>query len=47
MKVIEEEVEDNSVPWKGKHSSFFEMNMLQGKALDPDANPNNFEMNDD
>ena len=40
-KVIEEEVEDDSVPWKGKPSSFFLLNMLPGEATDP-ANPNNF-----
>ena len=45
-KIIEEEPVDESTPWKGKQSSFFNMETAS-KPLDDPTNPGNFEMNDE
>ena len=44
--VVEEEV-DETVPWKGKSSSFFEMKVKEGPPEDMMNNPNNYEMVED
>lgn len=43
---VEDEDADNTVPWKGKKSSFFEMKVAPQPLNDP-SNPGNFEMTDE